>query len=171
MQRNAFLASESAADLIAIGPSIAFVGEFLGAEHGVLNIRLRTFVDGDIQSILAFNDHYHDIQNYDRYVLVNELGDGRMLSGPLSIKKEGGGSYTIYCPVLPRATRIKPSELPTDIALSPAILFCDRSAADRVKQNLTHLICDHIINFRASKQAYIDGRSSNSFAHYAEGVA
>ncbi|WP_392714190.1 hypothetical protein [Rhizobium ruizarguesonis] len=106
------------ADLVAIGPQIVCVGEFLGAERGELNFRLRSFVDGDIHALLAFVDHFQDIRPADRYILVDELGDGRVLSGPLSVKKEGSGGYTIQCPVLPSAARINASELPMDPALS-----------------------------------------------------
>ena len=47
-QRSAILAGESIPDLIAIGPDIVFVGEFLGIDNDEWRFHLRSFVDGDV---------------------------------------------------------------------------------------------------------------------------
>jgi hypothetical protein len=56
--------------------------------------------------------------NLDRYVLVNELGNGRVLSRSPSISQDGNGGYLVRCPVQPAAQRITAAEMPTDILLN-----------------------------------------------------
>ena len=117
-QRNPTAADEAPADLIAIGPDLVFVGEFLGVENDVWSIHLRSFVDGDIHSLTMLVDGYNQIAAIDRYVLVNALGDGRALSGRPSVIREPAGGYTIRCPISPSADRISATQLPKSWALS-----------------------------------------------------
>ena len=117
-QRNAVLAGESIPDLVAIGPDIVFVGEFLGVENEVWSFHLRNFVDGDLHTLIAFAERYEQTGTIDRYVLVNELGDGRALRGKPSVTRETTGGYTVRCAVFPSADRIRAADLPTDLALS-----------------------------------------------------
>ncbi len=117
-QRNARLAGESVPDLIAIGPDIIFVGEFLGIENAEWRFHLRSFVEGDVHTLIAFIERYQQIAAIDRYVLVNFLDDGRVLKGAPSMTKEKTGGYLLRCPVLPSADRIRATDLPMDLALS-----------------------------------------------------
>ena len=55
---NALSAGGAVSDLIAIGPDIVFVGEFLGVESEVWSFHLRSFVDGDIHALIAFTERY-----------------------------------------------------------------------------------------------------------------
>ena len=119
-QRNAVSAGDAVPDLIAIGPGIVFVGEFLGVENEVWNFHLRNFVDGDIHALIAFAERYEQTTVIDRYVLVNELGDGRALRDKPSVTKVTTGGYTVRCPVFPGADRIQADDLPTSFALSEA---------------------------------------------------
>lgn len=117
-QRNAILAGRAVPDLIAIGPGIIFTGEFLGTKDSNWMFHLQHFVDGDIHSLLAFIDRYGQTITGDRHVLVNSLGDGRVLSGAPSMSKEKTGGYIVRCPVLSSADRIRAVDLPRDFALS-----------------------------------------------------
>ncbi len=117
-QRNPKTGDDALPDLIAIGPDIVFVGDFLGVETDVWSFHLRSFVDGDVHGLVAFIDRYEQIPGTDRYVLVNSLGDGRELKGKPSIAKENAGGYTIRCPVSPSAERVTAEELPKNWALS-----------------------------------------------------
>lgn len=117
-QRSAILAGESIPDLIAIGPDIVFVGEFLGIDNDEWSFHLRSFVDGDVHTLIAFTERYDQTAAIDRYVLVNFLGDGRALKGRPSMTRENTGGYIIRCPVLPSAGRIRAADLPQDFALS-----------------------------------------------------
>jgi hypothetical protein len=85
IQRDAILTGASVPDLIAVGPNTIFTGEFLGIDTEGWSFRLRNFVDGDMHALIAFIDHYEQTTPSDRYVLVNHLGDGRMLKAPPSI--------------------------------------------------------------------------------------
>lgn len=115
--RRALSAEEALPDLIAIGPEIVFVGEFLGVEGDVWSFHLRSFVDGDVHALIAFTERYEQIATIDRYIIVSEFGDGRALSAMPSVTKEITG-YTIRCPVFPSATRIPAADIPKSWALS-----------------------------------------------------
>jgi hypothetical protein len=117
-QRSAILAGESFPDLIAIGPDIVFVGEFLSVDNAEWSFHLRNFVDGDVHTLIEFIEHYEQTAAIDRYVLVNFLGDGRALNGTPSMTKERAGGYIVRCPVFLSADRIRAADLPQDFALS-----------------------------------------------------
>lgn len=116
--RDAIQAGQSRHDLIAMGPDIVFCGEFLGVDHSEWHFHLQNFVKGDLYALLAFMGRYERTTAMDRYVLVNFLGDGRVLNGVPSLTKEKTGGYFVRSPVLPSAERIRAVDLPTDLALS-----------------------------------------------------
>ncbi|WP_035210657.1 HNH endonuclease [Acidithiobacillus thiooxidans] len=117
-QRNALSTGEAVPDLVAIGPNIVFIGEFLGVEAEVWSFHLRNFVDGDVHALIALAERYERTKAIERYVLVNELGDGRRLRDKPSITRETTGGYMVRCPVFPSADRIRASDLPKSWALS-----------------------------------------------------
>ena len=104
-------------DLIAIGPNVVFVGEFLGTDGGTWSVRLHHFVEGDEHALISFIEQFPQSAAIARYLLVNSLGDGRVLSGAPTMHKERDG-YTVRCPVLPSAARLAAAELPRDFAMS-----------------------------------------------------
>jgi hypothetical protein len=116
--RNANSTAAAVPDLIGIGPDIVFVGEFLGVENDVWSLHLKNFVDGDVHALIAFVERYEQTLNIDRFILVNDLGDGRELKGKPSVTKETTGGYIVRCPVLPSAHRISAVEIPKTWALS-----------------------------------------------------
>jgi hypothetical protein len=126
-QRNATIAGVSIPDLIAIGPDIVFVGEFLGVDNAEWSFHLQNFVDGDVHTLIEFVERYEQTAAIDRYVLVNFLGDGRALNGTPSMTKERAGGYIVRCPVLPSAARIRAADLPKDFALSDNHDLTDKS--------------------------------------------
>ena len=117
-QRNALSAIEPSPDLIAIGPDIVFVGKFLGVESEVWSFHLDNFIDGDVHTLITFADRYDQTKTNDRYVLVNELGDGRALRAKPSVTRETTGGYTVRCPDFSRAARIPAADIPMSWALS-----------------------------------------------------
>lgn len=117
-QRHALSSAEPSPDLIAIGPDIVFVGTFLGVENEVWSFHLKSFFDGDVHTLITFADHYDQTTTNDRYILVNELGDGRALRAKPSVTRDTTGGYTVRCPVFPRATRISAADIPANLALS-----------------------------------------------------
>jgi hypothetical protein len=117
-QRNAGLPGGPTADLIAIGPDIVFVGEFLGVDGSTWTIHLQNFVEGDLHTLLRYIERYRQTAAVDRYILVNSLGDGGVLSDPPSMTTDRTAGYTVRCPVYQSADRIRATDLPTDFALS-----------------------------------------------------
>jgi hypothetical protein len=111
---------KSVEELIAVGPGIVFCGELIGADHRVWNFSLQNFVDGDLHAFLTFIARYDTVPPMDRYVLVNSLGDGRVMNGAPALKKWQDGHYEISFPVAQGAERIRAADLPTDLALSDA---------------------------------------------------
>jgi hypothetical protein len=91
--------------LLAIGPHVVCVGdlESIGSIHWTL--RLRHFVLGDAHQLIDFIDRFNALRRDDRYVLANELGDGRLFSeAPILTKK--GGEILLACPITPAAPRL-----------------------------------------------------------------
>lgn len=117
-QRNALSVGEPNADLIAIGPNIVFVGKFLGVEDEVWSFHLQSFIDGDVHTLITFLDRYEQTAAKERFVLVNELGDGRALRARPSVTRHSTGGYTVRCPVFPSAERIPAADIPKMWALS-----------------------------------------------------
>jgi hypothetical protein len=111
-QRNATQAGFFTPDFVAIGPDVVFTGDFLGIDNGEWSFH------GDIHAMITFIERFEQVAADDRYVLVNYLGDGRVLKGAASMSKENTGGYIIRCQVLPSADRIQAADLPKSWALS-----------------------------------------------------
>ncbi len=106
-------------DLIAIGPDAVCTGELLGVDSVAWSVRLRNFVCGNIHSLVSFISGFKLLAQDERYILLNELGDGRLLSAPPTLDRAEDG-YTLRCPVHPSFPRIKAQDLPRDFAVSPS---------------------------------------------------
>jgi hypothetical protein len=87
-------------DLISVGPDAVFTGDLLGVDSATWSVRLRNFVAGDLHSLVTFIGHFQSQALNERYVLLNELGDGRILAAPPILSKTADG-YALRCPVSP----------------------------------------------------------------------
>jgi hypothetical protein len=105
-------------DLVAFGPGLICTGELLGGEESQWSIRARHFVEGDLAALIALIDRFQKLPLGDRYVLVNTLGDGRVLSKPPAWTKTSDG-FLVTCPVEPGFPRIEARCLGSDFAISP----------------------------------------------------
>lgn len=74
------------------------------------------FVRGTEQSLIDEVEHYGNIREVDRFVVVESQGDGRMLSS-LPQWERHSGVHRLILPVASRAPRTDPSLLGADIAL------------------------------------------------------
>jgi len=108
--------SDSISDLFEIGPDIIGIGELIGSSSTNWIIRLEHFLTGDIFTLNNFISSFQSLDFYDRYLLVNEFGDGRELSSAPEWKKING-QYFITCPIKNGFPRIPAQDLGTDIAL------------------------------------------------------
>ncbi len=115
--RNAPAAGLEPADLVAIGPDVVCVGDLVGGDESEWTLSLRHFVEGDIHALMSYVEGFSRGPAYDRYVLVNGVGDGRILRAAPSWTKDRGG-YVVRCPVSPGFPRIPADRLPRDLALS-----------------------------------------------------
>jgi hypothetical protein len=116
IQRDRLATEQSIADLIAVGDTI-FTGEVALIERDQWSVRVRHFVDGDIHALISFIDRFDQYVASDRGLIVNALGDGRVLAAPPALSTETDGGYILRCPISPRAQRISAVQLPMDIAL------------------------------------------------------
>jgi hypothetical protein len=80
LEMTGLRAGQRAFDFIAVGPSITFVGALISIKQGSWSFRVDHFVIGDLSELIRFIDHFDTIAPYDRFVLVNELGEGRELA-------------------------------------------------------------------------------------------
>lgn len=104
-------------DLLAMGPNVVCLGELTAFGESEWTLNLRNFVDGDVHRLLAFVENFAKNPEFDRYVIVNALGDGRVIAAPPSVTRHGEG-YLVHCPIVPSFPRIAAQELPRDLAIS-----------------------------------------------------
>ncbi|MDH8239107.1 hypothetical protein QIG13_28200, partial [Klebsiella pneumoniae] len=65
-----------------IGPDTIATGEIININRLVWKFKIQHFITGDIRTITDYIDRFEKINSYDRYVVSNELNDGRLLSNP-----------------------------------------------------------------------------------------
>lgn len=104
-------------DLLAIGPNIICVGDIFRIESGAWSFHLKHFVVGDLGTLISFIDAFDKLKPINRYVLVNEVGDGRILTTAPSVTKNETG-YIVQCPVSSSFPRVTVQSLPVDLVLS-----------------------------------------------------
>jgi hypothetical protein len=105
-------------DLVAFGPGVICTGEVLSVDALSWSIQVKHFVESDFVGLIAFIDQFEKLPPGDRCVLVNALGDGRLLSSAPAVTKSGDG-YIVRCPVAPSFPRIEAQRLGSDFAISP----------------------------------------------------
>ncbi len=97
-------------DLIAIGSDVVGVGELLGTSGCEWSIRIDHFVEGDLPRLISFSEKFDSLNVYDRYLLVNAIGDGRRLRrGPTW--RKAGASVELACAVEESFPRIDANKL------------------------------------------------------------
>lgn len=102
--------------LIALGPEIVAVGDLSGAVGDRWQIEIEHFVIGNFAELIRLPGHLRLMPEYDRYVLVNSLGEGRSI-GDVSVRRNGT-RVLVECQVAASFPRIVAGNLPTDLALS-----------------------------------------------------
>jgi hypothetical protein len=106
-------------DFVALGPDLVFAGEIIGTTDREWRLRIDHFLFGDLATMINFSENFDHIDPYDRYVVVNALGDGRQLAAASSWQKTDDG-YVVVCPVQAQFPRISAHTLPRDLALNQA---------------------------------------------------
>lgn len=103
-------------DFVALGPSIVFVGELIAIEKQAWSFRVEHFVIGDLGELVRYIEGFPIVDPYDRFVLVNDLGDGRELDEPPTWSK-ARNECVITTKVKASAKRLDVHRLPIDLAL------------------------------------------------------
>lgn len=103
-------------DFIAVGPSVVFVGDLVTIEQKTWSFRVEHFVIGDLSDLINYIEQFDITDPYDRFVLVNELGDGREVSSAPSWSKSGDNCI-ITVPINTSTPKIDVNRLPMNLAL------------------------------------------------------
>jgi len=106
------------AGLLAIGPDIICIGDIQNVSAASWTLRLKHFVAGDVHELVSFIDGFAKTEPDDRYLLSNELGDGRVLLEAPSLTKQNDG-YSLLCPVAPSFPRVDVQDLGSSLSLHP----------------------------------------------------
>jgi hypothetical protein len=104
--------------LLGIGPDIICMGDIQNISASSWTLRLKHFVAGDVHEVVSFIDGFANTEGGDRYLLSNELGDGRVLSEAPSLSKHNDG-YSLLCPVESSFPRVDVQDLGSSVALHP----------------------------------------------------
>lgn len=112
--------SRLAIDLVALGPSLIFTGELTAVSGTLWKIRIDHFIIGDVSDLIAISEGFDRFDPYDRYVLVDTLGDGRQLATSPSWEKVDA-KYVVSCHVREAFPRTNAHALKADIAFGDDI--------------------------------------------------
>ena len=104
--------------LLVLGPDIIAVGELVGMDGSRWELRLAHFAVGDLTSLIDFCERFDELPAIERYVLVEAIGDGRVLAEAPTWKKADSG-YTLFIDVMPPFSRVRAQDLGADIELGP----------------------------------------------------
>jgi hypothetical protein len=110
--------ADLATGLLAIGPDVVCTGDLTHIDAGSWTLHLRHFLIGDMYSIISFVDGFSGETPENRYILSNELGDGRVLIAAPSLTKQAGG-FSLLCPVAPGARRVDAQKIGSGFAAHP----------------------------------------------------
>ena len=107
-----------ATSLLAVGPEVVCTGDLLHIDVGSWTLSLRHFLIGDMHGVISFIDGFAGEAPENRYILSNELGDGRVLIAAPSLTKQADG-YTSVCSIAPGAPRVDAQKIGSGLAAHP----------------------------------------------------
>jgi hypothetical protein len=142
------LGADLAAGLLAIGPDVVCTGELTQVDAASWTLHIGHFLIGDLHRTIAFIDGFGRQAPEIRYVLSDELGDGRGLIAAPTLTKQGDG-YSLRCAIAPGAPRVDAQKIGTGLALHPETndLYADKkgdigrvSGVDYLPQRLREVL-------------------------------
>ena len=104
-------------ELFEIGPSVIISGDLVKAGKLEWKIKIEHFVIGEITSLINFIDYFDELDSYSRYIISNQVGDGRSLIRSPEWEKVDG-KYYVTCFIDKSFPRKPANKLGTDIALN-----------------------------------------------------
>jgi hypothetical protein len=102
--------------LFAIGDYVVFTGVFDQVDAGAWTLQIKNFLIGDFQEIVSYISDFANRPADERYVISNELGEGRILSSAPSLSMQET-HYILHCPVEPAAPRINVQRIGSGMAV------------------------------------------------------
>jgi hypothetical protein len=107
-----------ATGLFAVSPDVICTGDLMHMEGGSWTVRLKHFLTGDVHKIISFVDGFTREAAERKYILSNEIGDGRMLVAAPSLTKQSNG-YSLICLIAPSVPRVDAQKIGSSIATDP----------------------------------------------------
>jgi hypothetical protein len=102
----------------AVGPEVVFTGKLERLSNLSWIVRLDHFLLGDIGKVISVIDGFERIPREDRYILSDELGEGRQLAAAPMMGNDGSGRF-LSCTLLPRSLRVEAQKLGSAMASHP----------------------------------------------------
>jgi hypothetical protein len=81
-----------ATGLFAVSLDVICTGDLMHMEGGSWTVRLKHFLTGDVHKIISFVDGFTREAAERKYILRNEIGDGRMLVAALVSRSSQTGT-------------------------------------------------------------------------------
>ena len=111
--------SAASANLLAFGSTAIAYGAITRVQGSTWTITIEHFVVGSLADLIGMSETFAFTAPYDRYVIVNSLGDGRSLASAL-IVEQVNGIVMLTASVEPSFPRLAANALPRDYAVSAA---------------------------------------------------
>jgi hypothetical protein len=105
--------------LVGLGPNLVFAAELTHVAEGqwVFKVDAGAFPVGDLNGLVSFIGNFSASSSLDRYVLVNAIGEGRVLAAAPTLER-AAGSVVVRCAVQRPAERIPAARLPSELGLN-----------------------------------------------------
>jgi hypothetical protein len=114
--RNVMATSLEDDDLIALGPDLVCTGRVIGGKASSWKVLLTHYVIGEMSTLISYGEHFSSLPAGSKYILVNALGNGRLLAAAPTWERTAEG-LMLELEVLPDVPRIRAHDLGTDLAL------------------------------------------------------
>jgi len=114
--------------LFSIGSNFVFTGSFEQVEFATWTLQVKHFLIGDLQGLISYISDFGLQEEGERYVVSNQLGDGRILIGaPRLVRRQT--QISVICPIAANAPRVDVQRIGSSIAIDPDTndLFLDKA--------------------------------------------
>lgn len=101
--------------LVMLDINLIFQGRWIYVHEETWKFRIYTFVEGSITLLQDYIGKFSERANWNKYVVVESQGDGRVLSA-VSLEMDDEG-YVLSCDLNPKLPRTNPHEVGTDLAM------------------------------------------------------
>lgn len=100
--------------LVMLNINLILQCEWLSVEEETWKFKIHSFIEGSITDLRMYIGKYSELNEWDRYIVIESQGDGRMA---LSLSLEELNDYTLCAKLHPKLPRTNPHNVGIDIAL------------------------------------------------------